>query len=550
MIRSRDRRDDQKNETNEESSDTDWGFSEGKQGMANETKFALMLICVLIGGGGYFAYDKWNKSDALFSGDEDLDGTVVVTPKPLESDSNSETPETGSGETDPFGFSGSESDGNFGVAQDEPDPDAVDPFWDSSSADQRDNAQPAGQFPQGDNGYPIGQADSSFESGDSRREDSQNGSLNQVNDLNQPANSSSYGFSESEGGFDENSQTRQNEPSQPFGESEDSFSETSAGGLSDTNQVTQQEPVSRDSYDNNRNLFNDDPVADQREPAGGRDEPSGFGFSEESAESNTSRYGQTPEYGAADNARTDEQPSGLFGSEVATETQNRNSENSFSEQANQFEDPLFNREDSNRDDSRDASTVRRGDRGAFGSESQNSGRTTDFSGGQQDGTYEIQESDNYWGISKKQYGTSRYFRALERYNLKHIPDARRMKPGIKILVPSPQVLEASYPDLFPERTVRNPVAGQPASTGVRTAEKGPAGFFRGGSGEPLYRVGKEDTLSGIAQTHLGRSSRWIQVYQMNRSTLPSPNSLKIGTVLRLPGDASHVQLVRDSRESR
>ena len=66
----------------------------------------------------------------------------------------------------------------------------------------------------------------------------------------------------------------------------------------------------------------------------------------------------------------------------------------------------------------------------------------------------------------------------------------------------------------------------------------------GPDGNALYRVGKTDTLSDIAQKHLGRASRWIQVYRMNQDRITDPNRLKIGTTLRLPGDASNIQVVR------
>lgn len=160
--------------------------------------------------------------------------------------------------------------------------------------------------------------------------------------------------------------------------------------------------------------------------------------------------------------------------------------------------------------------------------------------------YEIQPEDSYWKISMKVYGTARYFLALSRYNEDRIPDTKRMRPGIKILTPSIEELEAKYPDLFPKRSVRKAPAGESAehSSGVQTAAAQESGFFRNREGRPNYRVGENDTLSGIARDHLGRASRWVQVYEMNRDRIPDPDSLKIGTVLRLPADASNVQLVR------
>ena len=44
----------------------------------------------------------------------------------------------------------------------------------------------------------------------------------------------------------------------------------------------------------------------------------------------------------------------------------------------------------------------------------------------------------------------RYFSALARYNQQRIPDPKKMRPGMKILTPSREVLESRNPDLFPK----------------------------------------------------------------------------------------------------
>jgi nucleoid-associated protein YgaU len=81
-------------------------------------------------------------------------------------------------------------------------------------------------------------------------------------------------------------------------------------------------------------------------------------------------------------------------------------------------------------------------------------------------------------------------------------------------------------------------------------ETDPSGYFVSGDGMPMYRVGENDTLTGIAKSHLGRTSRWVQILEMNRNGLRDGNELKIGTVLRLPADASRVQVVGAAREYR
>ena len=164
--------------------------------------------------------------------------------------------------------------------------------------------------------------------------------------------------------------------------------------------------------------------------------------------------------------------------------------------------------------------------------------------------YVVQANDSYWAISKKCYGSARYFQALVRHNKKQISDPRRMRPGTKISIPSRETLEAAYPDLLPERrTAAGPKARRSAQ-GRATDDSQPSGFFIGLDGIPMYRVGAEDTLTTISQDHLGRSSRWIQVYGMNRDQLNNPDSLTVGMQLRLPADASRKRLAGQPHDIR
>lgn len=141
---------------------------------------------------------------------------------------------------------------------------------------------------------------------------------------------------------------------------------------------------------------------------------------------------------------------------------------------------------------------------------------------------EVAPGDNYWKISRRVYGTSRYFSALTLYNHHRIRDPRRLRPGMKVLVPPAEVLEQKYPDLFRDS---------------RPVEREPGGYFVRPDGTAAYRIGERDTLSEIAQKHLGRSSRWIQIYRLNRTVLANPNKLKPGTVIVLPDDATDVHMV-------
>jgi nucleoid-associated protein YgaU len=144
----------------------------------------------------------------------------------------------------------------------------------------------------------------------------------------------------------------------------------------------------------------------------------------------------------------------------------------------------------------------------------------------------VGENDSYWALSKRVYGTPSYFHALAKYNSSRIKDPNRLKAGMKVLTPERQELEALFPHL---------VSG--TASGGTAAQDVKSGLSWDVQGVPSYRVGESDTLTGIAQAHLGRASRWVQIYEMNRKVVSDPKTLRPGTVLRLPADASRVRLV-------
>ncbi|MFN0056325.1 MAG: LysM peptidoglycan-binding domain-containing protein [Planctomycetales bacterium] len=177
-------------------------------------------------------------------------------------------------------------------------------------------------------------------------------------------------------------------------------------------------------------------------------------------------------------------------------------------------------------------------------------------------SYTVAPNDNFWTISRKLYGSSRYFQALARHNQERIPDPTRLRPGMQIATPPAAVLEKQYSELIDKSGVtpsqnRTPAEADdrpwmedsPSRTGSSkpaTAEPAAAGYFYSKAGEPMYRIGADDTLSGIAQRHLGRASRWNEIFEQNRDILSSHENLTVGTVIRLPADASRLSLAPEA----
>lgn len=164
------------------------------------------------------------------------------------------------------------------------------------------------------------------------------------------------------------------------------------------------------------------------------------------------------------------------------------------------------------------------------------------------GQYVIQDGDSFWKISKKVYGDPRYWDALQKHN-SETSKLPTLKPGTVISTPPVAALEQKYASAI---TAPAPKPTAPAGIPVPkvAGSDALAGLFDAGDGQPLYRVGDGDTLSSIARSTLGRSSRWVQILHLNRETLKDGNDLTPGTVLRMPADASQVQMSSLERDRR
>jgi nucleoid-associated protein YgaU len=155
----------------------------------------------------------------------------------------------------------------------------------------------------------------------------------------------------------------------------------------------------------------------------------------------------------------------------------------------------------------------------------------------------VQRNDSLWSISREAYGTGKYVSALARYNRDRVPDPNKLRMGVKIRIPPPEILEAQFPELF-GGAVRRDASVAPAG-GVSSTPRQPrqAGLVLDSTGRPHYCAGKNDTLIQIARQCLGRPSRWTEILDMNRHQLTNAESLKPGMLLRMPADAKPASVV-------
>lgn len=191
--------------------------------------------------------------------------------------------------------------------------------------------------------------------------------------------------------------------------------------------------------------------------------------------------------------------------------------------------------------------------------------------------YTVQPNDNFWQISKNVYGTARLFKALTAHFEQQGVSSQRLRAGMQLPMPSRGDLEARFSALIDKApaaiqqagATSSPVlargremfssptfSGTPVVVGPNLGTPdvmSPVGptlaipegedtgnFYVGDQGQPLYKVGSDDTLTSIAQRHLGRASRWNEIFELNKSVLQTPDRLRPGLVIQLPGDASNI----------
>ena len=77
----------------------------------------------------------------------------------------------------------------------------------------------------------------------------------------------------------------------------------------------------------------------------------------------------------------------------------------------------------------------------------------------------------------------------------------------------------------------NPAGDSPAVS--PTADGSQAGR-ESGADRPLHKIADGDTLLKLAAQYLGSSERFLEIYELNRDVLPSPDLLPIGVTIKLP----------------
>ncbi|HVT81298.1 MAG TPA: LysM peptidoglycan-binding domain-containing protein, partial [Phycisphaerae bacterium] len=141
-------------------------------------------------------------------------------------------------------------------------------------------------------------------------------------------------------------------------------------------------------------------------------------------------------------------------------------------------------------------------------------------------THKIAQGDMLGTIAKK-YGVT--VKAIEEAN-KGI-DATRLKVGTTINIPAPTASHTTT-------STTRPAATRPGRT--TTAATHPGGGTTSGTASATpkpgssYVVKKGDTLSTIARAAYGEKGSWKKIADANKTAVPNPNSVAIGTEIQIP----------------
>ena len=126
-------------------------------------------------------------------------------------------------------------------------------------------------------------------------------------------------------------------------------------------------------------------------------------------------------------------------------------------------------------------------------------------------TLVVDEGDTLWDIAQAVYADGSFWIELWNANRARVPNAHALRPGTVLVLPP--LRDKPLHAEVPPPTEPLPVAPPNAKT---------------------HTVRAGETLIAIARAELGATTRWNDIWDLNRATLPDPNRLRPGQVLTLP----------------
>lgn len=147
--------------------------------------------------------------------------------------------------------------------------------------------------------------------------------------------------------------------------------------------------------------------------------------------------------------------------------------------------------------------------------------------------HEVREGDSAYRLAQQTYNDGKLWEKIRDYpgNKGRIGENGAMREGATILLPPKDVLLGTA--ILAEERVGGPSTGLVDRSGAQ-APATPAEPAKTDAKTTSYTVKSGDTLAEIARKKLGSVARVQDIIDLNRSTMPDPDALKVGMTLKLP----------------
>jgi nucleoid-associated protein YgaU len=131
---------------------------------------------------------------------------------------------------------------------------------------------------------------------------------------------------------------------------------------------------------------------------------------------------------------------------------------------------------------------------------------------------QLNAGESLWTVAQRHYGDGRYFRALAAFNQLEDEDSDGRSPRTLLQLPTAEALRNAFPELLPADPELPSEDAEPAT-----------------SPGADYVTQAGDTLFSIARDQLGQASRYVELFERNKSILPENTTaaLKLPRGIRL-----------------
>jgi nucleoid-associated protein YgaU len=140
----------------------------------------------------------------------------------------------------------------------------------------------------------------------------------------------------------------------------------------------------------------------------------------------------------------------------------------------------------------------------------------------------VKEGESLWQIAHRYYDNGEYWQTIARANPKAVMPSGGIRQGVRLVIPNKAgLVNAAAGSTGRAASLAPPSTATPTSPNQTTTHDP-----RVSKGVITVRGG--DTLSALAQAHLGSGGRWRELYEANRDQLDQPHEVFVGMKLRLP----------------